>query len=333
MKHFAKAEELSEIKYEIIYFLLLIGFSYLLVGYRFLFRTDFINEADFLNQSYRKPFVTRVLVVWIAQVIHYSFRISLFTIFTYIDLLSLTLYGWVFSKYINTFINNKNISSILSFSIYLIFPFQMILPRYETGWYPYDIPALLFFLTGLLFIRRNKMLLYYVFFILATINRETSCFLTIIMILVWWKNRPVKIIATHAGVQLCIWLSIKIMLNLIFRNNPGTIFSETLQSNISFLSNIHYIQVLPGSIEVFFKYIFLIGNFAFIYFLILIYWKKLDNQFLRRSVIVIIPFTISMFCVACINEVRILGELIPVVLMPVLYLNVKLLKTSEISIN
>ena len=319
----------------IFYMVILALFSFLIAGYRFSLCPPYITFEDFLKQNYSKPFVNRALIVWIAKLIVKYSSVSSKYIFFILEFAALILSGFYFSKYINIFIKNKNISRILSFSLYFIIPFELILPRYIPLWYPYDTYSLLFFICGLILIHNRNFRWFYPLFIIATFNRETSCFLTVVMLFVWWKRMPNKTLLLHLSVQFIIWVTIKLFLNLIFANQPGSQFSDQLFYNLNFFSTVYFSVTtswaikLPSKIESIFRLVYILGNFGFIYMLIIIFWQKLDNIFLRRATLAVIPFYLSMLYVGLIYEYRIFGEIIPLVLMPALYILVKIIKEMK----
>jgi hypothetical protein len=153
-----------------------------------------------------------------------------------------------------------------------------------------------------------------------------------VMLFVWWKKIPNKFLGFHLLAQLSIWVLIKIFLTHLFINQSGEIYQHQYFSNILFLSNMFYLQHFPYFMELIYRPVYFLGNFGFIYLFIIIYWHKLDNLFLRRSVFVMIPFYLSMLYVANIFEYRIFGEMIPIVLMPFLYILVKLLNNAKIDL-
>ena len=87
---------------------------------------------------------------------------------------------------------------------------------------------------------------FYLSFILATLNRESSCFISLggFLLLVnisdynlrYFLTRN-KILLLHISIQATIWISIKILLHHVFKNNPGEFFEEP-HSMIHFLSGI-----------------------------------------------------------------------------------------------
>ena len=85
------------------------------------------------------------------------------------------------------------------------------------------VPSLFFFALGLLLLLRRRWVAYYVVFALATLNRETSCFLTAGMLFLFWSRENNREIMKHWAAQFLIWMSLKAMLALAFLNNPGSV--------------------------------------------------------------------------------------------------------------
>ena len=113
-------------------------------------------------------------------------------------------------------------------------------------YYCYDIPSLTFFTIGLIFFIKNKWGWFYLSFILATLNRESSCFISLggFLLLVNLSDYNLKYFLTenkillfHIVIQATIWVSIKILMHHIFKNNPGEFFEEP-HSMVHFLSGI-----------------------------------------------------------------------------------------------
>ena len=109
-------------------------------------------------------------------------------------------------------------------------------------YYCYDIPSLTFFSLGLTLFLRKKWILFYPIFILACLNRESACFISLaggivtsnlctIRISEFYKNN--RILLLHIILQSTIWLSLRIILSYLVRNNPGILF-ESPQSMINF---------------------------------------------------------------------------------------------------
>ena len=113
-------------------------------------------------------------------------------------------------------------------------------------YYCYDIPSLTFFSIGLILFIKKKWGWFYVAFVLATLNRESSCFISMSGFLLQAKLSNYnpkyfltenKILLIQISIQAAIWVSIKILLHHVFKSNPGEFFEEP-HSMILFLRGI-----------------------------------------------------------------------------------------------
>jgi hypothetical protein len=89
---------------------------------------------------------------------------------------------------------------------------------------PYDVPALAFFCAGIWCVVTNRLLFFYLVFMVATLNRETSCFL-ILFYIVWnyCQLRGIaharRTIALNAAVLSVLWVAIKIVPTHMFHGH------------------------------------------------------------------------------------------------------------------
>ena len=77
---------------------------------------------------------------------------------------------------------------------------------------------------------------YYLIFAIGTLNRETTCFLTLICIFILSRKEKGRNLIFHGLLQFLIWISIKIYLYHLFIANRGDGFIETkhLKDNVEF---------------------------------------------------------------------------------------------------
>jgi hypothetical protein len=109
-------------------------------------------------------------------------------------------------------------------------------------YYPYDIPSLTFFALGTLLFVHRRWKLFYLFFLVACLNRESACFISLAGFLLTirfsksahtflQKNRTIIL---HISSQAALWFASRLTLSYLFRNNPGEFF-ETPHSMIDFI--------------------------------------------------------------------------------------------------
>ena len=113
-------------------------------------------------------------------------------------------------------------------------------------YYPYDIPSLTFFAAGIILFLQKKWIWFYPVFLLACLNRESACFITLGVFFLNLKLRDYDFISLlklnkgliiHVIAQTSIWIVLRITLSYIFRNNPGEFF-EAPHSMLEFISKI-----------------------------------------------------------------------------------------------
>lgn len=188
------------------------------------------------------------------------------------------------------------------------------------GWglnytFPYDLPSLMFFCAGVYFIVSNRLLLYYLIFPLAVLNRETICFLTIFFV-IWnvqqirergetLSRREIVPIMVHVLAQALIWFAIKVWLAHLFAGNPATTFAATKGSIFTFrlffnLKELIKVQQWP-------VYLSCCG------FLLPALWMQrhwIRNAGISNACVIILPLWFAgMMIVGVIPEIRIFSEL------------------------
>ena len=111
--------------------------------------------------------------------------------------------------------------------------------------YCYDIPSLTFYVIGLIFFLKRSWIWFYLTFILANLNRESACFISItgFMLQLELSINPKlflhlnKYLIIHIITQAILWIIIRILLCWTYRENPGLFFEEPHSMSV-FLSGI-----------------------------------------------------------------------------------------------
>ncbi len=316
----------EKVSFECLFLIVALIASYYYYKLSFLL-TDGVGGWQFLTRvaenSESKPWQYRILIPYTANILyHLKLPIldSLERISKLLEVSCIFLLALSFRHYISLFIKDKAANSVLSLLIFLILPFNIFFPRPYHPYYWFDTPAVLFFTLGLIFMYQRKWILYYTVFVVATLNRETAGFLTMIYLFVsLGKEKKTKIIY-HCTAQFVIWIMIKGVLVKLYANNPGPIFEwydrpqiTHFSDNLSFFSHI-------GNYPLFFS------NMGFIWIPVLFCHRLIQNEFVKRSLWVAFPYFIGMMFVANIYELRIFAELIPVFLMAFILILNKLLQ-------
>ena len=111
--------------------------------------------------------------------------------------------------------------------------------------YCYDIPSLSFYVVGLLLFLKRYWLWFYIIFILANLNRESACFISLSGFFLQLKLskspklffKENKNLIFHIFSQAVIWIILRSYLSWIYQENPGLFFEEP-HSMSAFLSGI-----------------------------------------------------------------------------------------------
>jgi hypothetical protein len=229
----------------------------------------------------------------------------------FLELVACFLLIVTYRFYVSLFVRNRVLCSLFSLSIVVVLLFNYVLPRmlsitnapiYRPIFYPSDIPAVLFFTLGLILIHKKKWVPYYLLFAVATLNRETTCFLTVVYFLTAFGKTRLKPLVLHVAFQVAIWVSIKSLLSVLYQDNPGYgLFEFSVGRNISSFAGLHF-------------YPLFLTNLGGTWLFVLMFLRYLRDDFLKRSLLVAVPYVIGMFIVGNLFEIRIFGELIPVFL-------------------
>ena len=221
---------------------------------------------------------------------------EMMVLFFITDLTATFLLHLVFRRYLNLFFTHSQ-SRLLSFSLFYALPFSFV----HVFWYPWDLPSILFFTLGLWLIHQRNWRWYYPLFVIATFNRETTFFLTLIYAITAWGQDKPGTIARHMTAQGILWGTIKIALFFLYVHNPGTGFAE-----LQFAPNLNRLTHWP-SIGI------ILTSWGGLWAPVVVGWRRLQSQFLRRATLMAPPFCLIMLVIGVVDERRILGEMAPVI--------------------
>jgi hypothetical protein len=165
--------------------------------------------------------------------------------------------------------------------------------------YVYDPATLCLFSIGILSIARRKWALFYIIYILAGINKETSILLSLVFLVSEYRNRTRTMLFLHLAVQLLLWLVLRECIILIYKDNPGTIIQ------FHFITHTLTMAFRP------LKLIYILVVFCTFFLLIRHRWKE-KPAFLRQSfmAVFITIFGLVLF-IGIIDELRVFYEVYP----------------------
>ncbi len=283
---------------------------------RFIFNRDFplASMQALIDGSAYRPFQYRILVPYSVGKLHDLTGVSIGVLYQSIE--ALAVIGVVLSlRYLLAPYFKGKARDIFAGAILLILPWNYLLPQEIAIFIPSDLPAVMFFTLLLALMSRSNWRWYYPLFVLATFNRETTCFVTLLYLLVSWKRVTPKTIWLHIAAQFILWIAIKYWLSHIYADNPGSMFEiygvagdrTHLDSNLEFLFSPLRVLVL-------------LSSFGFLWAPVFWWRKKIDADFIRGALVILGPFFVAMMLIGNINETRIFGEFAPLVLVGALLL-------------
>jgi hypothetical protein len=183
-------------------------------------------------------------------------------------------------------------------------PFLYVVPRYWAYWYTWDVPAVLFTTLGVLWIRERRWAAYYWLLPLATLNRETTAFLVAVFALTQFGELKPASYLLHLATQAAIWLGIVGLIQYTFARNEGLgfFFSGALKYNWS----------LSGEGG---RWATLALVYGCLWIPLALLARHVDDAFVRRALPVVPVYFAIAYCMAQFDEVRIYGEMLPLVIL------------------
>lgn len=246
------------------------------------------------------PYQYRVLMPAVAAWLTGPTGLPLDALFRLLEFLVTLALFYAVRAFLLLFAPDARLATLFTLLLAYVLPFNFT----YTFFYPYDLPALLFTTLGLIALYRRQWLAFYALFVLATFNRETSYFLAFVFLAVSAGREAPGTIAKHLMAQAGVWLAIKGALFLLFRHNPAQgmgVFEFQFVRNLGMLAQ-------PGT------WLLLARNWGMMWVFLLLWHKQIHSPFLRRALLAGLAQLAVLFVVGVIEELRIYGELIPLVL-------------------
>ncbi|SMF63373.1 hypothetical protein SAMN06265365_122101 [Tistlia consotensis] len=177
--------------------------------------------------------------------------------------------------------------------------------EYLRFWYPWDLVQIAFTAAAWLALLQRRPWLYAAVFLLATVNRETSFLFAFLFLALYWPRWPLWRLGLAIALQAAAWLAIKLAIQAAVGPLPGEgLAAFKLLDNL--LSLVH--QPVDSLV--------LLAAFGGAWLPVLIFWRRIPRAALRRSLLAAPPFLAVLLVVANLYEVRVLGELVPLVWVP-----------------
>ena len=179
-------------------------------------------------------------------------------------------------------------------------------------YFAFDMPAVMFFVLGWYLMLERRWALYYPVFALAVFNRETCLVLTGVFALVGFRRMPARTLLAHVAAQTVLWLGIKAGLWFAFAPQGHQLYIDSLAKNRETLMQM--VTLKREGLKVATKFVLWCGGL----WAVLPFIAGRQPEPVRRSLLVIAPFFLGMVFVGTLREMRIYGELIPIVMTPCL---------------
>ena len=255
------------------------------------------------------PYQNRVLVPTLVSAIDSSglgakIGLTLSDSARWIEVACLVALFYALRALLSKFLANRWAPSFWALVGFYTLPFLYIVPQASPYWYPWDIPAVLFTTLGVLWIQQGRWAWYYWVFPFATLNRETTSFLVLIFALTQFGQMKWSTYAQHLAVQIAIWICIKWLLGFTFAKNPGVgeYYADSLKENWAAVQH-------PST------WLTLSMVFGFLWLPLLVFAHYLRGTFARRALLVVPLFFVVSFALARFDELRIYGEMVPLVVL------------------
>lgn len=248
----------------------------------------------------KKPFQYRILVPLLARALHSGLHLPLMAAYQGLEIAATLALLVAFRRYLALFFPREFCWFAPLLLLYpMLWNYCILSPLF----YPYDTPAIFFFVAGLVCLLQKQWRWYYPLFVLATLNRETSVFLVFAFGLIWGRRLPWPQLAGHVLLQMALWLGIKAALAHVFAANPGdAVFQSQVNSNRQL-----GLDLLHGSLHMVH---FLVTVSGAVWLLIPVRWNRHPPLF-KRLLWLLVPFGLGMSIVGVLDEVRIYSELVP----------------------
>lgn len=220
-----------------------------------------------------------------------------------------------FAGLVGRFVDRRPFAALAGLSLLLPLVWHFVATDRPNPFYPWDIVQILAFTLGLQMLLAGRVCCYYPVFVLATLNRETSCFLAMLFLAAFWGRLPRKALFAHVAAQAAIWLALRIAILALLGGSGGLTPVVADESGIpkgdlfwlTAWLNVDHFRRQP------FDLIEIAGLYVFAWLPVALYRQKLPLRSLQRMLLVVPVFVAAMWTVGLALEPRIYGEMIPLV--------------------
>ena len=288
--------------------------------YYFLFTNEYYPPAyadKIASFKADKVFQKRFLVPVFANFISENTTLCFDKSLKFVTALSTFGLLYYFNKLLKIYTNR--ISSQF-WSIIILIPVSWNYMFINSIYHAYDIPTLFFFSICLYLFLNKNYTLFYIMFVISTLNRESTCFITLSLTLLLLKfdtNFSLKqnykqnsSLARHLFTQTIIWLLLILLIRWLIEKSPGNSYETTYSMKVFIVNMFNGSTSWPFlNTESFF------GNprcfltlFGCLWLLIPFLWKHIPKD--CKKLLLLIPiYMIPALLYANLMETRVYHEL------------------------
>jgi hypothetical protein len=274
-------------------------------------RTRWISPGmdAFTHDAAPFPFRFRILIPLLARILNEDAHVPLALAYAGIGTLSVFGLLLAYDRFLAQFLP-RDFARVLAFGI--LYPLAWNYLGLNLMYFPFDMPCVFFFTAGLLLMVQQRWQLYYPLFALATINRETTWFLTVVLLFTAFGRMPARSLLLHVLAQAALWVAIKVALYHAFADANPALFGSLWWKNSATLMGMFTLQ--GNGLKDWAKLFLMFGGL----WMLVPFVYKGQPEFLRRALWASPVLILPMFLVGTIDEARQFPELIPLIATPVL---------------
>lgn len=260
------------------------------------------------------PFAQRMLIPWLLQKIHTLTSIKISDLLFLCELLFTALFYFALNALLRTEFEVKK-ATLLSWLFFLLLPLiTLINYRLTIGgtspiFYLYDTPTLFFLAAGYLCCLRQQWLFFYLLVFLATLNRESSILLVLLIPALYWGDKKPK--ALPLVISSLLFVTAKAIVLMTTAKLPGTImaFYKLNTPYTLFYFNLQWLFQHENIL----LFLFCIAGLPFLWFTFYDY-IPLKYRPLRY---VLLMYFVGLLCIGVFPETRIFSEIALLLYLPV----------------
>ena len=266
---------------------------------------------------YHHRFQLRVLVPLVARGLSHVIPLDLAWIFKGLTGLSVLGCLLAYREYLSNFLERRFASVLAPVIVYPLLWNYCLLNRI---YFPFDLPGVLLFLIGCHLVYRRNWRAYYPTLVLAALNHEASS----LLIVVFWACLRGRMsgarLRRHIWSQVAVVVAVRVALHVALDADPQHAFSlhamqleQYVPFNAAVLTDMVTLQ--GEALRDWAKLGLAFGGL----WMALPFLLRRTPRFLRMCVYSGVVLVVAMAGTAIIDEVRAYGQLIPIVLTPVIY--------------